>query len=451
VAVEVAEAEHNARTLKPGVIQAFISPKVSAKDAPYELAKKEHLADDDMIRIHWINTDGQGEVTGKSMQSLLVRDVPLSAWVDMLQDPANIFGRQIVIDDPESSLAVMQVFRELELPADHLPEGVVSLIEAVLPYVPTDGKAQLEKQLALFRGDQQAIHELAEGIAKRWLHFEVAMADSLYAGRAHPVIADFVEEMWNSWTDDDHSLLNLHTLPDGSLGMSRPLAARLQQAKQNLLLVPAAVVVQNERVLEQIDPHIASQIQMEEMRIQQMIHDGRSMEEVAVAERAMNQMVAKENVKVGAGCAGDNFGNFRQEKKKKQPGQEDDKTQSAEEKKAEEANNKAKWKWSRGLCLIGNCPTRPGKTMVGPCSVCWKCQKKFDRGEKLEGIIKDYEQRQEKKARYKLLGKTAAAEQAPETPFPAPAMGDGHDPHDAESPAPAPVDPPAAPDHDEKP
>ncbi|HKU19045.1 MAG TPA: hypothetical protein VJP80_07320 [Candidatus Saccharimonadales bacterium] len=40
-----------------------------------------------------------------------------------------------------------------------------------------------------------------------------------------------------------------------------------------------------------------------------------------------------------------------------------------------------KAKWVKGVCRIDNCPTRPGTTMVGPCSVCWKCQKKYDNGE----------------------------------------------------------------------
>ena len=50
------------------------------------------------------------------------------------------------------------------------------------------------------------------------------------------------------------------------------------------------------------------------------------------------------------------------------------------------AENKAKWRWTRDVCRIGNCPTKgedphaPLKTMVGPCKVCYGCQKKFDEG-----------------------------------------------------------------------
>lgn len=41
---------------------------------------------------------------------------------------------------------------------------------------------------------------------------------------------------------------------------------------------------------------------------------------------------------------------------------------------------KESWKWKQGVCVVQSCPTRPGKTEVGPCSVCKKCQLKFDKG-----------------------------------------------------------------------
>ena len=41
---------------------------------------------------------------------------------------------------------------------------------------------------------------------------------------------------------------------------------------------------------------------------------------------------------------------------------------------------KNSWKWKQGICVVKSCPTRPGKTMVGPCSVCKHCQSLFDAG-----------------------------------------------------------------------
>lgn len=42
---------------------------------------------------------------------------------------------------------------------------------------------------------------------------------------------------------------------------------------------------------------------------------------------------------------------------------------------------KESWKWKQGICQVQSCPSRPGKTEVGPCSVCRRCQAKFDAGQ----------------------------------------------------------------------
>jgi hypothetical protein len=42
--------------------------------------------------------------------------------------------------------------------------------------------------------------------------------------------------------------------------------------------------------------------------------------------------------------------------------------------------DKKKWTWKPGVCVVPKCPTRPGKTIVGPCSICKCCQLQFDMG-----------------------------------------------------------------------
>lgn len=42
--------------------------------------------------------------------------------------------------------------------------------------------------------------------------------------------------------------------------------------------------------------------------------------------------------------------------------------------------DKEDWVWKEGVCQVQSCSTRPGKTKVGPCSVCEKCQAEFDKG-----------------------------------------------------------------------
>lgn len=39
---------------------------------------------------------------------------------------------------------------------------------------------------------------------------------------------------------------------------------------------------------------------------------------------------------------------------------------------------KKNWKWKKGVCRTENCATRPGQTLVGPCSVCKSCQHWYD-------------------------------------------------------------------------
>ncbi|MBX4197332.1 hypothetical protein KW801_02110 [Candidatus Saccharibacteria bacterium] len=46
----------------------------------------------------------------------------------------------------------------------------------------------------------------------------------------------------------------------------------------------------------------------------------------------------------------------------------------------EAKNERKNWKWKKGVCLVKECPTRPAKIKVGPCSVCEKCQGLYDDG-----------------------------------------------------------------------
>src|SRR5260221_4834582 len=54
VDVEIAEADCAQETLQAGWAQVFISPKMSLADAPREVAKHEHLADEDAVRVSYL-------------------------------------------------------------------------------------------------------------------------------------------------------------------------------------------------------------------------------------------------------------------------------------------------------------------------------------------------------------------------------------------------------------
>lgn len=384
VDVEIDEARDTETNLRPGFIKVFISPKMSEADAPYDIAKQEHLGDDDMIRIHMLDTDDTGKPQGKFMQSILVRDVPLEAWVAMLQDPGNIFGAPIALEDESSALSVMKVHKQLEVPEAALPEGTISLVEAVVPYISDkEMQCKVREQLVLFRDDQDGLHKKAEHIADRWLSFEISLADSLRQERATPEIEAFIFQLQHQWAADMLHMLEAHTLPDGGFCMSRELAVKIEKAKQNTLWTAAGVITGNQEVLGQLDDQTAKAIYDNEMHIQTMMHQGYGADAIARLEIMNNQAIAQSNVSVGAGCAGKNEASFGGS----EPGATGGDAQSGADGAAaggtsgsQEENGKDSWKWKSGVCRIAKCPTRPNSTSVGPCEVCRGCQRIFDNG-----------------------------------------------------------------------
>jgi len=56
-------------------------------------------------------------------------------------------------------------------------------------------------------------------------------------------------------------------------------------------------------------------------------------------------------------------------------------------------DKKENWEWKPGICRVKQCPTRPGKTKVGPCHVCVGCQHLFDKG---KDPVAEYTNRRQK-------------------------------------------------------
>lgn len=378
VDVEVAEALDAEQTLRPGVVKVFLSPRMSRKDAPYEVAKQEHLGDDDSLRISYCKTDERGNITARVVESLLVRDVPLSAWVAMLADPQNVFGKSIAVRDSESALAVMEVFGQLELSPEALPEGVIGLVAAVLPYVehPLDRLA-VEHQLELFRGSQEAMQATAESIAQRWLRFETELADSLHTGWATPHITGFISKLQCQWNDDDLAVILGHQVAGNKYVMSRRLAVILEQAQQNMLWTRAAVATGNEEVIGQIKPELVAEIQAQEAMLQSIVGNADLERQFMMLQANTDRSIAEQNVTVGGGCAGDNEARFR--------GLNPDGSpvggSTAKNPQAASAAERKDWKTHVDTCVVPGCPTRPGKVQVGPCGVCMgRCQRLYDAG-----------------------------------------------------------------------
>ena len=363
VDVEVDEARYAEEDLRLGVVKFFISPRMTREDASLEVAKEEHLADEDSVRASWVKTDENGNITKRIMQSLLVRDIPLEAWEALLADPNNPFAKSIVVNSNGSALPIMQAHRELEAPMGVLREGPVSLVEAVVPYIsdPALRKSVVE-QLKLFRTDQEALRRQATDTAERWLEFEKELADSLIDEAATFEVKRFIISLQSHWGEKELSVIQDHQLPNVEFRMSRELADVVERAKRNVLWGSAGTATGNKELLGGMDPAIAEKIQTNERLIQLSRQLGYG---YSVLQADTDRLVASQNLNPGGGCPGETNINFRNSNNGNGQNLEEDRDQ---------------WFKKKGICAVIQCKTRPGKTEVGPCSVCRSCQAKFDHG-----------------------------------------------------------------------
>lgn len=387
VGVEIDEAKHSEENLTPGTAQVFFSPRMSEADDPDgDIAVREHLADEDAIRVGTAVTDENGNVIGRQMESLLVRDIPLSAWVDMVRDPQNIWGKAMEVSDPDSALSIMKLFDQLDLPEDVLSEGPVTLVSEVAKYIKDpEAKYSVLNQLKDFRQDQNKLHEEAQRTANDWQVFDIDLAESIHQNKMQARIYGFVVRHQNQWPDDFLSELKAHEKQDGSYGMSWKFAAKLQQAWHKIHIGGVAVAVGDKRATKDMD-------QGEVQRLQNNIAYIRMVEASGMASEAQinqlhaqhNREVAASGVRPGGGCNGRNGFNFSDSGGEGQEGVSDgiprEKSSDELQDDNEEGGNKL-GKVKKGYCRIPGCSYQKVKTDVGGCDVCLKsCQPLFDAG-----------------------------------------------------------------------
>lgn len=383
VDIEVDEAAHAQQSLKTGVAQVFISPKMSRSDASATVAKAEHLYDDDALRVSFAVTDAKGEVIGRKMQSLLVRDIPLSAWVAMLTDKSNVFGRSFNVDNEESALSVMKLFKVLDLPEEALPEGPVSLIEAVLRYIKDDAARQsAQYQLAAFRGDQSFYAEQAQKKAAEWSAFDVELARSLEKGKATYEVRRRIASFQHDWNEEAREIIHRHHVGDTEYRMSNELAALLERSIRRELEGRVAVVTGNERAIGAVSAADRKRIIQQDAAIERMRSSGVSAGQIQQVQMSLARMVVTQKIRTGGGCAGSTKNMFGARDGETIAGAEFENGvgESASPYAESSSEDKSSWKWKKGVCVVKKCATRPGQTDVGPCSICRHCQAEFDAG-----------------------------------------------------------------------
>ncbi len=312
--VEVVEAIFLDEQLEMGKTSVLFSARMSEKDASREVARHEHLADDDSIRIQWIAYNPDGTTRGKYVQSILIRSDLREAWVAMLADPGNIFGKSITVEDPSSALSLMRAFPDMQLESNKLSEGVVTLLEATLPYISKpEQRREVMAMLPEYRSNQQRMQQVAEDIARRWDEFDIELANSLATGQANATIARFISDLGNQWNDNDVKLFARHQIAPGEFAMSRELAIRLEKAQESILCAQAALLVGNKQALLQVAPETAAQIIAQVEQLHHLIRTGANWQQIQELQRRTAAATAAQDIEVKGGCPGSVKGDFRKD------------------------------------------------------------------------------------------------------------------------------------------
>ncbi len=373
VPIEESEARRAQDALRPGVAQVFFSPKMTPYDASEAVAKAEHLHADDAIRVSTAIVNAQGEVVGRKLQSLLVRDIPFSAWMAMLQDSGNIFDKDFPLRGTQSATSVMELFADMDLPEDRLPEGPVTLVEAVLPYIGDElARQKVKHQLKRFRSDQKQYALEARAAGKQWAMFDLELARSSRQRYATDSLRFFIMQNAGAWTDESLTTIEACQLGSTQYKMTEELAALLARAKQKLVGDELAVATDNDRATKGISREALHQIKAIHQEILYAREVGVDYGYLRVLEQRQNRLLQRQTIHSGGGCIGDVQRAFGGDQDQAGVGETDSPFKTG-------AESKSGWQWKKGVCQVPACPS-PKPTEVGPCSVCRHCQHEFDSG-----------------------------------------------------------------------
>lgn len=382
VDVEIEEARHSEDNLCPGTYQVFISPRMSRQDASFEDADAIGLAEYDSVRTGAAVVE-DGVLTGRRTRALFVKDIPLTAWVAMMRDPNNVFGRAIKVEDAESALGIMRLFDQLDTSEDQLPEGPVTLVEAVLQYIDDPiAKQSVAEQLADFRKGQDKLQAEAKRLATKWLEFEKSMADSLDAREMTFMVRQFITTHQSQWPVEVLAQLRSHQKGSGYT-IDEKLAAVIEESWQKINLSEAAIVVGDRRALKGMASNEVVKLQQEIAFIRTMEHQPWAVAELQQRQAALHRMLAVAEIEIKGSCSGTNTSSFKNSLSHitntlKQLTNLPDAYLGEQ---ADEDNSDRIGKKHMAKCRTDGCPTRPGQTEVGGCDVCLKyCQPIYDAG-----------------------------------------------------------------------
>lgn len=398
MAVEIEEAEYAQDKLKQGDVHVFISPKMSVGDGTVEDAKRDHVAHDDALRISYLSEDGQKRI----IQSMLIRDIPLDAWVSMLNDSGNIFGKSVEVEDEKSALAVMKVFRELTVTKDALPSGVLSIAEAVIPYIPNHKQRKVVSSELLKYRDQEEMKRDAKRQASEWLNFNKELALSLKTGYATSAIKQFIYTNQSNWCDADLGVLRHYQTESGEFRMCDDIAAICENANKRIREIEISAVHDTERVTQQIGASLTVEIKKQQQDATKVFYaDKAEYMQFLQQQAAQSTILGLQYESADRGCSG---GSKEKNTLQSLFDISEELTKAVfTDGDTESDKESSKDEWKTGVCRIESCDSRqrdPGTTKVGPCSICKKCEDKFNAGQDptKESVVSIQPTQQEKTA-----------------------------------------------------
>lgn len=364
---EIEEAIDSRDNLKPGWAKITLSPRASSADATLAEAKAEKLSDCDMVRIQYLKNGPNGE-TIKKIESIRVFDVPLDAWAKLLHDPNNMFGRSIELDDSDSALSVLKTHSQTYVPLSRLPNGPVSVFEAVMPYI-SDSKplVSAQNQLERFHEDQDELRRNVEHIAQERLKMQVELAESLHNKIASKYVQYWLDAYEDKLKGQAPLLIKMNRRTDGKLTMDEELELALLASKINksILWAKAGIVTGNDDILKAVSTELVTIVRREHTFA---MNNDLSWEQRQAQQEASNFQIAMANLKVGGACSGTIEDMFGQ-----------DKTDSLKS-SLESLFGEQEYDFDQEMyCVACQAPPKMGakKKMCGPCGICEPCDVKL--------------------------------------------------------------------------
>jgi hypothetical protein len=228
-------------------------------------------------------------------------------------------------------------------------------------------------QIGKFQKGQQDYRQKAKAAAEKWLNFDLELARSLRTGQATLPVERFIAVLQDQWHEDDLTIINQHEFA-GMYLMSEQLAAILERKQRQLVTSQTAIATGNQAVIRQADGVTMRLLQRQIMELETQ-RGSLTDAEYAWREAELMRNLARQNFKVGGGCAGEVGG---------EKGTDGLRSGSSgagiNEARDGESESSGSWTWKKGVCRIKSCPS-PKPTDVGPCSICRGCQHKFDSGQ----------------------------------------------------------------------